>query len=298
VKRDYLQFSDLTADETYALLDRADALKAERRSASHPRPLAGRSVALLFEKPSTRTRVSFEVGVFELGGHPVVMSSRDMQLGRGESIEDTARTLSRYVDAIVLRTFGHARIETLAAAASVPVVNALTDDHHPCQVLADLQTVRAKKGTLAGLRYAWVGDGNNMARSWAQAAELLGLPLTVASPEGYRLEGVFGPTVAYTHSPAEAVAGADVVITDTWASMGQEQEAAQRKTDFAGYKVDPALMRGAAAGAMVLHCLPAYRGQEVDAVYLDGPEAVVWDEAENRLHAQKALLEQLLRGGA
>lgn len=296
MKRDYLQIPDLTAAETLSLLDRADALKAARRTAAHPKPLAGRSVALLFEKPSTRTRVSFEVGVYELGGHPVVMSSRDMQLGRGESIEDTARTLSRYVDAIVLRTFGHTRIEALAAAASVPVVNALTDEHHPCQVLADLQTVRARRGTLQGLKYAWVGDGNNMARSWAQAAALLGFELALASPTGYALEGGYGPTVRATTSPAEAVAGADVVITDTWASMGQEDEAAQRKAAFVGYKVDPGLMAGAAPGAMVLHCLPAYRGQEVDAVYLDGPEAVVWDEAENRLHAQKALLAALLGG--
>ncbi len=296
MKRDYLQLRDLAASETLGLLDRAASLRAGRRHPARPTPLAGRSVALLFEKPSTRTRVSFEVGVFELGGHPVVMSSRDMQLGRGESIEDTARTLSGYVDAIVLRTFGHDRIEALARAASVPVINALTDDHHPCQVLADLQTVQARKGSLTGLRYAWVGDGNNMARSWAQAAELLGLPLTLATPPGYALGESYGPTVRAVTRASEAVEGADVVITDTWASMGQEAEAAQRKADFHGYKVDPALLQRAAPGALVLHCLPAYRGQEIDAVYLDGPEAAVWEEAENRLHAQKALLEFLLRG--
>ncbi|MEZ4408498.1 MAG: ornithine carbamoyltransferase [Polyangiales bacterium] len=294
MKRDFLELSDLSRDELLSVLDRAAAMKADRRAF---RPLEGKSVALIFEKPSTRTRVSFEVGVYELGGHPVVLSSRDMQLGRGETVEDTARTLSGYVRGIVIRTFGQEKIVALAKAAKVPVINALTDEHHPCQILADLQAVKERKGRVEGLRYAWVGDGNNVARSWAQAAQRLGLELALASPEGFQLdpkaEG-FGPTVSVTADRFEAVRKADVVITDVWASMGQEGEAERRRKAFAGWCVDPTLMAEAARGAVVLHCLPAHRGEEIDAVYLDGPDAAVWDEAENRLHAQKALMELLL----
>jgi ornithine carbamoyltransferase len=240
--------------------------------------------------------VSFEVGVYELGGHPVVLSSRDMQLGRGESIEDTARTLSGYVHAIVIRTFGHDRVEALARAARVPVINALTDEHHPCQILADLLTVRESHGRIEGFRYAWVGDGNNVARSWVEAAARLGFELTLASPEGYELPASELPGNARTvRDPREAVEGADVVITDVWASMGQEDEAERRRKAFAGYLVDPALMARASRNAVVLHCLPAHRGEEINAVYLDGPASVVWSEAENRLHTQKALLEHLMR---
>lgn len=296
IKRDFLRVADLAPDELRHLLDLAKAIKNQRQHGAPRRPLEGRSVALIFEKASTRTRVSFEVGAFELGAHPVVLSGRDMQLGRGESIEDTARTLSRYVHAIVLRTYGHHRVERMAAASSVPVINALTDDHHPCQILADLLTVRERKNTLDGLRYAWVGDANNVARSWVEAAERLGLALTVASPEGYG----FGPeelpaNVKQVVDPREAVRGADVVITDVWASMGQEDDAAKRRESFAGYGVTPALMAEAATGSMVLHCLPAHRGEEIDEMYLDGLNVAVWDEAENRLHAQKALLEFLMR---
>ncbi len=296
VKRDFLKVSDLEADEIIAVLDHAKAMKNQRASGGRRKSLEGRSVALIFEKPSTRTRVSFEVGVFELGGHPVVLSSRDMQLGRGESIEDTARTLSGYVHGIVIRTFGQERVETLARAARVPVINALTDEHHPCQILADLLTVRESHGRIEGLRYAWVGDGNNVARSWVEAAALFGLDLRLASPEGYEIPAAELPATARTvRDPREAVEGADVVITDVWASMGQEGEAERRRRAFAGYLVDPALMSRAARNAVVLHCLPAHRGEEVDAAYLDGPGAVVWSEAENRLHTQKALLEHLLR---
>lgn len=296
VKRDFLRIADLAPDELRHLLDLAKAIKNQRQHGAARRSLEGRSVALIFEKPSTRTRVSFEVGAFELGAHPVVLSAKDMQLGRGESIEDTARTLSRYVHAIVLRTHGHNRVERLAQASTVPVINALTDDHHPCQILADLMTVRERKNALEGLKYAWVGDANNVARSWVEAAERLGLALTVASPEGYG----FGPeelpaNVKQVVDPAEATRGADVVITDVWASMGQEDDAAKRRESFAGYQVTPALMAEAAAGAVVLHCLPAHRGEEIDEVYLDGLNVAVWDEAENRLHAQKALLEFLMR---
>lgn len=294
-KRDFLRVADFSAPELLTLLDHATALKNQRAAGGRRRPLEGRSVALLFEKSSTRTRISFEVGVFELGGHPLVLSSRDLQLGRGESIEDTARVLSGYVHGIVLRTYGHDRVETLARYASVPVINALTDQHHPCQILADLLTVRERLGTLQGVRYAWVGDGNNVARSWAEAAGVLGLRLTLACPEGYELSPEELPAgVRTVRSPVEAVRGADVVITDVWASMGQEEEAAKRKAAFVGYCVDATLMAHANSSAIVLHCLPAHRGEEITADYLDGPNAVVWQEAENRLHTQKALLEHLL----
>lgn len=296
-KRDYLRFADLRAEEVHTLLDHAIAMKNQRSMGVRRRTLEGKSVALVFEKSSTRTRVSFEVGVFELGGHPVVMTAQGSQLGRGESIADTARTLSRYVHLIVLRTFGQDRVEELARYASVPVINALTDEEHPCQILADLMTVRERLGGLRGLRYAWVGDGNNVARSWAAAAELLGLDLAVATPPGYELpaEAVRG-RVTVTHDPQEAVRGADVVITDVWTSMGQEAENARRMEDFAGWRVSAELVALAAPRAVVLHCLPAHRGEEIDAVFLDGPGAAVWDEAENRLHAQKALMDLLLRG--
>ncbi len=295
-KRDFLKLSDLRADEIVTVLDHAKAMKNQRLTGGRRTPLAGRSVALIFEKPSTRTRVSFEVGVYELGGHPVVLSSRDMQLGRGESVEDTARTLSGYVHAIVIRTFGQERVEALARWAKVPVVNALTDEHHPCQILADLMTVREARGRFEGLRYAWVGDGNNVARSWVEAAGLFNLPLTLASPEGYELPASELPAgVKTVRDPREAVEGADVVITDVWASMGQEDEAERRRRAFEGYLIDPALMARTSRDAVVLHCLPAHRGEEIDAVYLDGPDAVVWNEAENRLHTQKALLEHLVR---
>lgn len=295
-KRDFLRIADLRAEEINALLERAIAMKNQRAMGARHRTLEGKSVALIFEKSSTRTRVSFEVGVYELGGHPLVINAKDSQLGRGESIPDTARTLSRYVHAIVMRTFGQERVEELARWATVPVINALTDEGHPCQILADLMTVREKRGTLKGLRYAWVGDGNNVARSWAEAAAILDLTMTLAAPAGYEPPaGTIPASVRVVNDPKEAVRGADVVITDVWASMGQEAENEKRARDFAGWIVDPALMTLAAPGAMVLHCLPAHRGEEIDAVYLDGPDAVVWDEAENRLHAQKALLDHLLR---
>ena len=300
-KRDLLDLSDLRADGILAVLDRADEWKAIRASGDRgPKPLAGRSVALIFEKASTRTRVSFEVGVYELGGHALVMSAADSQMGRGEPIEDTARVLSRYVHAIVLRTFEDTKIAALARASTVPVINALTDGGHPCQVLADLQTVRERKGTLRGLKYAWVGDGNNVANSWIEAAMLLGLELTLAVPEGFDPSRLTQASksrvnVRVVRAPGEAVVRADVVITAVWASMGQEQERARRLEAFKAYGVTPELMKGAATGAIVLHCLPAHRGEEIDGVFLDGPGAVVWDEAENRLHAQKALLEYLVR---
>lgn len=296
-KRDLRTLEDLRAQGILAVLDRADELKALRRAGEPmPKPLAGKSVGLIFEKASTRTRVSFEVGVFELGGHPVVLNAKDTQMGRGEPIEDTARVLSRYLHAIVIRTFSDELLAKLAQYATVPVINALTDGGHPCQVLADLQTVRERKGTLEGLKYAWIGDGNNVANSWIEACALLNLELTLAVPEGYEPSvAVDGKKLKIVRDPRAAIEGADVVITDVWSSMGQEGEAEARKKAFAGYIVSPDTMKGARAGAMVLHCLPAHRGEEIDGVYLDGPDSAVWDEAENRLHAQKALLEYLVR---
>ena len=301
--RHFLLDDDLTPAELLGVLDAADRLKKDRFAA---RPLAGpRSVALIFEKPSTRTRLSFEVGVAELGGHPIAMDSRMSQLGRGEPIEDTARVLSRYCAAIVIRTFGQDRIDALAGASSVPVVNALTDLVHPCQALADLQTIREHKGALAGVTLAYVGDGNNVAHSLLLAGAAAGLHVRVASPGEHAPDSAVvaragliaagtGGSVLVTTDPAAATTGADVLYTDVWASMGQEEEAAQRAGVFAPYVIDAAALDSAAPTAIVLHCLPAHRGEEITAEVLDGPHSVVWDQAENRLHAQKALLAFLL----
>jgi ornithine carbamoyltransferase len=255
---------------------------------------------MIFAKSSTRTRVSFEVGAFQLGGHALFLSSRDIQLGRGEPIRDTARVLSRYVDGIMIRTFDQAEAEELARYASVPVINGLTDLQHPCQVLADLMTIGEALGGWEGKVVAWVGDGNNVAHSWLDAAGVLGFELRLACPAGYRPHPDIvarnrGLTqVLLTDDPAEAVRGAHVVNTDVWASMGQEAEQAERERAFAGYIVDGALMRLAASGAIFLHCLPAHRGEEVSDEVIEGPQSRVWDEAENRLHAQKALMATLL----
>ena len=290
---------DLGPDGLLAVLDTADELARLRGTTDHPRPLAGKSVVILLEKASTRTRLSFEVGVFELGGLPITLLSKDTQLGRGEPLEDTARMLSRYAHAVVYRTFAHSNVETLAAHATIPIVNGLSDDYHPCQLLADLMTVReATSGVLEGVRVAWIGDGNNMANSWILAAGLVGLDLVLACPAGYRpsdtavaaarAEGRGRITV--TDDVDEAVRGAHVVTTDVWASMGQEDEAAKRREAFHGYIVDAGRMSLAREDAIFLHCLPAHRGEEVAADVIDGPWSRVWDEAENRLHTQKALL--------
>lgn len=298
-----LTLMDLGGAGITHVIQRARELKALRGQPSHPRPLAGKSVAIIMEKSSTRTRVSFEVGVAELGGHPLVLNSRDIQIGRGEPISDTAKVLSRYVHAIVFRTHGHARIEELAQHASVPVINALTDDFHPCQVLADLMTIAEhRKQGLRDLKVAWIGDGNNMSHSWMLAAASLGFELVIACPDKYRpAERVLAiakatgrGTIRIVNDIKEAARGAHVVTTDVWASMGQEDETAVRKQAFAGYCVDGALMALASKDALFLHCLPAHRGEEVSAEVIDGPASLVWDEAENRLHAQKAVLELLL----
>ena len=298
-KRDFLEIPDFGTDELYALLAVARAMK---RGDFRDEPLAGRCLAMLFEKSSTRTRVSFEVGAAQLGGRALFLSSRDVQLGRGEPIRDTARVLSRYVDLIMIRTFGQSIVQELAAYASVPVINGLTDLVHPCQVLADVFTVQENFGEdLAPRRVAWVGDGNNMANSWLNAAFRFGFELRLACPEGYRPDArilaraASGARVVVTADPVEAVAGADVVNTDVWASMGQEGEAEARARAFAGYHVDEALMAKAASGAIFLHCLPAHRGEEVSEGVLEGPASRVFDQAENRLHVQKALMAALVR---
>jgi len=305
--RHFLRDDDLTSAEQAAVLDLADAMK--KAPYAH-RPLEGpRTVALLFDKPSTRTRVSFAVGVAELGGQPLVVDSQGSQMGRGEPIEDTARVLERQVAAVVWRTFAQERLEAMAAAGGVPVVNALTDTYHPCQILADLQTVRERKGRLAGLTLTYFGDGaNNMAHSYLLGCALAGMHVRIASPEDYRpdadvlarataIASAAGASVTVTGDAAAAAAGADVLATDVWASMGQEEEAEQRTAPFLGYAVDEDALAAAAPGALVLHCLPAHRGEEIAASVIDGPSSAVWDQAENRRHAQKALLRFLLAGG-
>jgi ornithine carbamoyltransferase len=303
VIRHFLVDDDLSPGEQAVILDEADRMKKDRFAA---RPLAGpRSVAVVFEKPSTRTRLSFEVGIAQLGGQPVILDARSTQLGRGETIEDTAHVLSRYVDAIVIRTFGQDRIEALAAAASVPVINALTDFAHPCQALADLQTIREHKGSLAGLTLTYVGDGNNMAHSLLIAGAMAGMHVRVASPPQFqpldvvvlragRLAEASGGSVAVTDDPLAAAAGADVLYTDVWASMGQEDEAADRLKVLRPYALDERVLAAAASDAVVMHCLPAHRGEEIAAAVIDGPASIVFDQAENRLHAQKALLAFLI----
>ncbi|HEX6755536.1 MAG TPA: ornithine carbamoyltransferase [Mycobacteriales bacterium] len=302
--RHFRRDDDLDPREQLAVLDLADRMKADRFAAT---PLAGpRAVAVLFDKPSTRTRVSFSVGIAELGGYPLVMDAAGSQLGRGEPVEDTIRVLDRQCAAIVWRTFGQDRVDAAARVSRVPVVNALTDTFHPCQVLADLQTVRERLGRLAGVTLAYVGDGaNNMAHSYLLGGALAGLHVRIGSPDGYdpdpaivaraaELAGGTGGSVAVVREPKEAFDGADVVATDTWVSMGQEGEAVDRAAPFVPFAVTPEAMQLAAPGAVVLHCLPAYRGKEIAAEVLDGPRSAVWDEAENRLHAQKALLTWLL----
>ena len=300
--RHFLVDDDLSPDELEQVLDDADRRKKDRFADS---PLNGGSVALVFEKPSTRTRLSFEVGVHELGGHPIVVDASTTQLGRGETLEDTAMVMSRYCAAIVIRTFGQERIERLAAASEVPVVNALTDYAHPCQAIADLQTVRERRGGLSGLTLTYVGDGNNVAHSLLLAGVSAGMRVRVATPRGYEPIGQVvrranqigeetGGAAVVSNDPLEACTGADVLYTDVWASMGQEDEAQGRNFVFQGYQLDKRLVSAAHDDAIVLHCLPAHRGEEIAAEVIDGPRSAVWDQAENRLHAQKALLAFLL----
>lgn len=299
-KRDLLALTDLSAQELLKLLDRAADLQVIRQRGGFAQSLNGKTLAMIFEKASTRTRVSFEVGMYQLGGHAIMLRRDEMQLGRGETVADTAKVLSRYVDGIMIRTFSHQKVEELAANADVPVINGLTDWLHPCQVLADLLTCYSEFGraALAELVVAWVGDGNNMAHSWINAARVLGFTLRLACPEGYdpdpELVALGGDKVKVFRDPAQAVLGADVVTTDVWASMGQEEEAQVRALAFEGFQVNEALMGRARPHAIFLHCLPAHRGEEVSAGVIDGPRSRVFDEAENRLHVQKAALEWLM----
>ncbi len=299
--RHFLTGAELGAAELDALLDRAIELKAAPLSS---RALAGRGVALIFEKPSTRTRLSFEMGVYELGGHPLVLRSGEMQLSRGESPRDTALVLSRQVAAVGMRTGPDALLEELAAHAEIPVFNMLTALHHPCQALADLMTAREEFGALAGLRLAYVGDGTNVARSLAILGALAGMDVAIASPEGYALEddlslppGAEGSLTLY-HDPREAASGAQILYTDVWVSMGDEDTADRRRAALAPYRIDDALLDAAASGAIALHCLPAHPGEEIAAEVLYGPRQRIWEQAENRRHAQKALLELLVEPGA
>lgn len=303
MKRDLLTLADLTGDELRALVARAAELKAVRRAGGHVSSLRGRTLAMVFEKASTRTRVSFDVAMHQLGGHAIVMARSELQMGRGETVADTARVLSRYVDGIMMRANAHRTLEELAAYAEIPVINGLTDRTHPCQVVADLLTVRENFGGFEGLRIAYVGDGNNMANSWINAARRLGFELALACPEGYDPDSEYlaaareeGVRVELHRDPVAATREAHVVNTDVWTSMGQEAETQKRLAAFQGYQVDAGVMDAARPDAIFLHCLPAHRGEEVAAEVIDGPRSRVFDQAENRLHAQKALLEWLLGG--
>lgn len=300
--RHLLALADFSGDELGALVNRAIKLKGESKAGAQHRELEGKTVALVFEKPSTRTRVSFEAAMYGLGGRVIYLSSRDTQLARNEPLKDMARVMSRYVDGLVIRTFGQGIVEELARYSQVPVINALTDLHHPCQILSDLMTVIEQKGELAKLKISWVGDGNNMANSWIQAAARLGFALTLACPEGYEPDADIlrqarseaARPINLVRDPAEAVADADVINTDVWASMGQEEEQIHRLQVFRPYQVNDALLSGADPEAVVLHCLPAHRDEEISEAVLEGPRSLVWEQAENKMHIHKAILADFL----
>jgi len=296
--RHYLSVSDLSREELARVLKRAAEIKRLLHAGDRPALFHGQVLAMVFEKSSTRTRVSFESGMAKLGGHAIFLSPRDTHLGRGEPVEDTARIISRMADAIVVRTYEHERIERFAAHSAVPVINALTDSQHPCQLLADIQTYVEHRGDIAGRTVVWVGDGNNMCNSFIEAAERFDFTLRVATPPGYEPDGQLiatsGARVELFNDAVEAADGTDLIVTDVWASMGQEEEQARRIADFSGFQVDARLVGAAHPDALVMHCLPAHRGEEISAEVLEGPSSVVWDEAENRLHAQMALVEFLL----
>jgi ornithine carbamoyltransferase len=299
--RHYLQFNDLTADEYAWLFERAAVIKKKFKSYEKYHPLADRTLAMIFEKASTRTRVSFEAGMYQLGGSVVHLTTGDSQLGRAEPIDDSAKVISRMVDLVMIRTYGQDKIERFAAHSRVPVINGLTNEFHPCQILADIFTYIEHRGSIAGKVVAWVGDGNNMANTWLQAAELLGFTVHVSTPGGYEVDqAVAGlrSTDSYKvfKDPMDACRDADLVTTDVWTSMGYEAENEARKKAFADWCVDTEMMKVAKPDALFMHCLPAHRGEEVEADVIDGPQSVVWDEAENRMHAQKALMEYLLLG--
>ncbi len=299
IKHD-LQFADLALEEYQYLIERATIIKRKFKNYEPYHPLLDRTLVMVFEKNSTRTRLSFEAGMHQLGGAAIYLNTRDSQLGRGEPVEDAAQVMSRMCDIIMIRTFGQEIIERFAANSRVPVINGLTNEHHPCQVFADVFTYIEHRGSIAGKTVAWIGDANNMLYSWLQAAEVFGFHLNVSTPKGYDINPslVAADNLHYTvfADPAAACAGADLVTTDVWTSMGYEQENAARLQAFEGWIVDAAKMQRARPDALFMHCLPAHRGEEVSADVIDGPQSVVWDEAENRLHVQKALLEYLVLG--
>lgn len=296
MKKDFLTIRNLTKKEILELIDRGLQIKKEGRNVK--RSLTGYTLGLIFEKASTRTRVSFEVAMFRLGGQTIFLNKADTQMFREETTEDTARVLSRYIDALAIRTYSQEMIEEMAKWADIPIINALTDSYHPCQILSDVMTVKEKKGDLDNLKVAWIGDGNNVANSWINAAHILGFELILACPPGYHpppemLENS-GQNIRVVEDPQEAAGGADVINTDVWASMGQEDEHRQRLRDFQGFQVDPSLVQLGKPDVLVMHCLPAHRGEEIAAEVIDGPNSIVFDQAENRLHLQQALLEKLL----
>jgi len=300
--RHFLKLTDVAPDEALGIITRAMDLKAKQKTGEAHHTLAGKALAMIFDKASTRTRVSFEVGMFQLGGHALFLHSDTTQLGRGEPVEDAARVISSMVDMVMIRTFEHGMVERFAQFSTVPVINALTDTYHPCQVLADVLTFMEQRGSISGKTVAWVGDGNNMAYSWINASITFGCNVNIACPKGYEpdariLEEAIaqGAQVTLCDTPQQAAQGADLVTTDVWASMGQEEEQKLREKAFKGYQVDAALMALANSDALFMHCLPAHRGEEVSAEVIDGHQSIVWDEAENRLHAQKALMEFLLK---
>jgi ornithine carbamoyltransferase len=302
VKRDLVSIFSLSRDEIDHLMERTVTLKAKQKEGVSYTPLQGKTLGLIFEKASTRTRISFEVGMYQLGGYPLFLDFRDMQLSRGETVPDTARVFSRYVDGIMARTFSHETIEEMAQYATVPVINGLSDLLHPCQVLSDVFTIVEKMGGYRGVKVAYVGDGNNVANSWVNCAARLDFQLSLACPEGYepdpsileRARRESRREIQLVHDPHEAVSGADVIYTDVWASMGKEAEHAERLRKFRGYQVNSGLVEGAQKGVKVMHCLPAHRGEEITDEVMDGSHSIVWDQAENRLHVQKAILEWLM----
>ena len=294
----FLQFSDFSVDEFNYVIERAAVIKRKFKAYEVYHPLVDRTLVMVFEKNSTRTRLSFEAGMHQLGGAAIYLNTRDSQLGRGEPVEDAGQVMSRMCDIIMVRTFGQEIIERFAAHSRVPVINGLTNEHHPCQVLADIFTYVEHRGSITGKTVAWIGDANNMLYSWLQAAEVFGFHLNVSTPKGYDIDHTLVTTGRFTFfdNPSDACDGAHLVNTDVWTSMGYEKENAQRLTDFDGFIVDSAKMARAAPDALFMHCLPAHRGEEVAADVIDGAQSVVWDEAENRLHVQKALIEYLLLG--
>jgi ornithine carbamoyltransferase len=300
MKRDFLTLRDLSSEEIGLLLKRAIEFKAKKDA--NKCPLIGKSIGLLFEKASTRTRVSFEVGIYQLGAQTIYMNPKEIQIGRGETIHDTAKVLSRYLHAVVIRSFSHATITEFATHSSIPVINGLSDLHHPCQALADMMTILEKKGRLKGIRLVYIGDGNNVANSLIEAASLTGINLTIACPKGYepakdileKVKNLPASEITLVNDPEDAISGADAVYTDVWVSMGQEKEAKTRRQKFKKYQINNKILSNAKKNAIVLHCMPAKRGEEITDEVIDGPQSVVFDQAENRLHTQKALLEFLL----